>query len=108
MAVKPLVGETVTVRVTYVRPDGRLNASLREIKEKALNSDAEAILMLLQNRNGKMPYGDATSPEVIRDKFKISKGAFKRALGHLLKEGLIEDRDGWTCLKENALPKKED
>ena len=45
-----------------------------------------------------MPYSDKTSPEVIRDKFGISKGAFKRALGHLLKEGRIEERDGWTYL----------
>ncbi len=47
-----------------------------------------------------MPYSDATSPEVIRDKFQISKGAFKRALGHLMKQGLVEERDGWTYLTE--------
>ena len=83
----------------YVRKDGRLNASLREIKEKALFSDADKIMELLQNRNGRMPYSDSTSPEVIRDKFQISKAAFKRALGHLIKTGLIEERDGWTYLK---------
>lgn len=99
MAERPRVGEVVTARVTYVRKDGRLNASLREIKEKALFSDADKILELLQNRNGKMPYSDTTSPEVIRDKFQISKAAFKRALGHLIKTGLIEERDGWTYLK---------
>ena len=46
-----------------------------------------------------MPYADSTSPDIIRDKFHISKAAFKRALGHLLKQGLIEERDGWTYLK---------
>ena len=85
--------------MTYIREDGRLNASLREIKEKALVSDAEKILLLLQSHNGKMPYSDTTSPEVIRDKFQISKAAFKRALGHLMKDGLIEEKDGWTYLK---------
>ena len=45
-----------------------------------------------------MPYSDETSPEVIRDKFQISKAAFKRALGHLLKEGRIREQDGWTYL----------
>ena len=99
MAERPRVGEVVTARVTYVRKDGRLNASLREIKEKALFSDADKIMELLQNRNGRMPYSDSTSPEVIRDKFQISKAAFKRALGHLIKTGLIEERDGWTYLK---------
>ena len=97
---RPRVGATVTARVTYVRDDGRLNASLREVKEKALITDGERILDLLKERHGKMPYADETSPEVIRDKFQISKAAFKRALGHLIKEGLIEQRDGWTYLKD--------
>ncbi len=95
---RPRIGEIVTARVTFVRTDGRLNASLREIKEKALVTDAGRILALLESRKGRMPYSDKTSPEVIRDKFGISKGAFKRALGHLLKEGRIEERDGWTYL----------
>ena len=97
---RPRIGEIVTARVTYVRDDGRLNASLREVKEKALITDGERILDLLKERHGKMPYADETSPEVIRDKFQISKAAFKRALGHLIKEGLIEQRDGWTYLKD--------
>lgn len=99
MKVRPRVGETVTTRVTFVREDGRLNASLREIKEKAMVSDGEEILALLRERKGKMPYSDATSPEIIRDKFGVSKAAFKRALGRLLKEGRIEQRDGWTYLR---------
>lgn len=99
MKVRPRVGETVVARVTFVREDGRLNASLREIKEKAMVSDGEEILALLRERKGKMPYSDATSPEIIRDKFGVSKAAFKRALGRLLKEGKIEQRDGWTYLR---------
>ena len=99
MKVRPRVGEQVTARVTFVREDGRLNASLREIKEKAMVSDGEEILALLRERKGKMPYSDATSPEIIRDKFGVSKASFKRALGRLLKEGKIEQRDGWTYLR---------
>ena len=98
MKTRPRVGETVTARVTFLREDGRLNASLREIKEKAMISDSDAILALMRDRHGRMPYTDATSPEIIRDKFGVSKAAFKRALGHLLKEGKIEQRDGWTFL----------
>ena len=94
----PRIGEVVTARVTYVRPDGRLNASFIPAKEDALTLDAEKILALLESRKGKMPYSDKTSPEVIRDKFGISKAAFKRALGHLLKEGKIEERGDWTYL----------
>ena len=70
---------------------------LQEIKDKYYIS--ERILMLLQQHDGKMPYSDTTSPDIIKGKFKISKGAFKRALGHLMKDGLIEQKDGWTYLK---------
>lgn len=94
----PRVGQELEARVTYVRPDGRINASLREAKEKALVSDADKILMFLQSNNGRMPYSDTSSPELIKGKFKISKAAFKRALGHLYKDGLIEMKDGWTYL----------
>lgn len=94
----PRVGQELEARVTYVRPDGRINASLREAKEKALVSDADKILIFLQSNNGRMPYCDTSSPELIKGKFKISKAAFKRALGHLYKDGLIEMKDGWTYL----------
>lgn len=94
----PRVGQELEARVTYVRPDGRINASLREAKEKALVSDADKILMFLQSNNGRMPYCDTSSPELIKGKFKISKAAFKRALGHLYKDGLIEMKAGWTYL----------
>ena len=98
---RPRVGETVEMRVTYLREDGRLNASLRPPKEAARIEDADRLLTLLREHDGKMPYTDATSPEVIQDRFHISKAAFKRALGHLLKEGLIEQCDGWTYLSED-------
>lgn len=95
---RPRVGQEIDFRVTFIREDGRLNGSLREVKEKALVSDGEKILLMLQQRGGKMPYTDDTPPDIIREVFKVSKGAFKRALGHLLKEGLIEQRDGSTYL----------
>jgi predicted RNA-binding protein (virulence factor B family) len=92
-------GEELTCRVSFVRDDGRLNLSMRMQKEKALLSDAEAILTLMEKRGGKMPYSDETPKEIIMEKFGISKAAFKRALGHLMKEDKIEQKDGWTNLK---------
>ena len=102
MRERPRVGEEVTVRITYVRTDGRLNGSLREPKEKALVTDAERILAYLEEHKGRMPYSDKTTPEIIKAKFQISKAAFKRALGHLLKAGSVEEKDGWTLLKDGA------
>lgn len=97
---RPKVGEEVTVRVTFIREDGRLNVSMRPVKEEAMDQDAQGLLKYLHGRSGKMPYGDDTAPEIIRDKFNLSKSAFKRALGRLMKSGLIQQREGWTYLVE--------
>lgn len=94
-------GQEVTCRVTYIRQDGRLNVSMRLQKENALIADAEEIYAFLKKRGGKMPYCDSTPLEIIKQKFGISKAAFKRALGHLMKEGKIYQEDGWTYLKDN-------
>ncbi len=100
MTRRPKVGEEIEVRVTYVREDGRVNVSMRPQKETAMDMDAEVIMQMLEARGGKMPYGDATSADVIKAKFQISKSAFKRALGRLMKNGKIEQKDGWTYLKD--------
>ncbi|MEG6585750.1 CvfB family protein [Dendrosporobacter sp. 1207_IL3150] len=97
---RPKVGEEVTARITYLREDGRINVSMRPVKEDALETDAQKIMELLKSRGGKMPYSDDTAPEVIKEKFNISKAAFKRAIGRLIKEDAIEQKEGWTYLKE--------
>ena len=94
-------GQEITCRVTFIREDGRLNCSMRLQKENALVADAEEIYNFLVKRGGKMPYCDSTPLEIIKQKFGISKAAFKRALGHLMKQGKIRQDDGWTYLTEN-------
>ncbi|MFR4382956.1 MAG: S1 RNA-binding domain-containing protein [Phascolarctobacterium sp.] len=91
-------GQEITCRVTYLREDGRINASMRLQKENALIADAQDIYDFLVKRNGSMPYCDSTPLEIIKQKFGISKAAFKRALGHLMKEGKVRQEDGWTFL----------
>lgn len=93
-------GQKVTGRVTFVREDGRVDLSLREVKEKAMITDSDRILQLLQKRQGTMPYSDDTPPEILRSVFSISKAAFKRALGKLMKDGLVTQENGWTTLTE--------
>lgn len=96
-----LIGQMVKGRITYIREDGRINISLRQTKEKELQPDAEKIWQFLEKRNGKMPYGDKTAPAVIQAKFGLSKAAFKRALGHLMKEKKVRQEDGWTYKIDN-------
>ena len=70
----------------------------RGSKGIALVDDSENIFNMLQER-GRMPYCDSTPAPIIKQKFGISKAAFKRALGRLMKEGKVYQEDGWTILK---------
>ena len=88
------IGEVVEARVTYLREDGRLDASLRAAKENALDRDAEKIFAFMQKNGGAMPFGDKTAPEKIYAVFKLSKAAFKRAVGHLYSQRRIAKIDG--------------
>ncbi|WP_068782175.1 S1 RNA-binding domain-containing protein [Paenibacillus sp. GM2] len=94
------LGERVQVRVTHVREDGRVNLSMSAPKEIGRNEDADKILAYLESRStGGMPYSDSTPPDLIKQKFGISKAAFKRAIGKLMKEGKVIQKESWTYLK---------
>ena len=84
------VGDEVEARVTHVREDGKLNLSLREKAYLQIEKDAEEILSVLDEFEGRLPFTDKASPEVIKREFNLSKNAFKRAIGHLLKEEKIK------------------
>ena len=84
------VGDIVEARVTSVKPDGKLDISLREKGYLQIHEDAEAVMQVIEEFDGVLPFTDKASPEVIQREFSLSKNAFKRAVGHLLKEGRIE------------------
>jgi len=93
------LGERVRARVTFVREDGRVNLSLGERKEVGRLEDADRVLAFLKERpNGAMPYSDETPADLIKQRFGISKSAFKRALGKLMRDGLVEQEGNWTKL----------
>ena len=82
-------GDTVQARVTKVRDDGKLDLSLNEKAHIQMNTDAETVMEALEARGGVLPFTDKADPEIIRQEVAMSKNAFKRAVGHLLKEGRV-------------------
>ncbi|MDO7905504.1 S1-like domain-containing RNA-binding protein [Paenibacillus sp. JX-17] len=97
------LGEEVRVRVTLVREDGRVNLGMSERKEVGRVEDADRLLDFLKERpGGGMPYSDATPPDIIKQRFGISKSAFKRALGKLMKEGKVTQKENWTYLADRS------
>lgn len=86
-------GTVLDLRVTKVREDGKLNVSDRQKAYLQIDDDAAKVLEVLEEFAGVLPFDDKASPEVIRREFGLSKAAFKRAVGHLLKEKQIEIRE---------------
>jgi predicted RNA-binding protein (virulence factor B family) len=83
------LGETVEGRVINVREDGKLTLSLRGKSYVQMDSDAQSIIDKLKAVGGFLPYHDKSDPEEIKEEFKLSKNAFKRAIGRLYKSGDI-------------------
>lgn len=86
------IGDTVSARVTLVRPDGKLNLTLREQAPFQIEADAEQILRAIR-ADGPLPFTDKADPALIRSRMQMSKNQFKRAVGHLLKAGLVVLRE---------------
>ncbi len=84
------VGDMVTARVTAVKPDGKLDLSIREKAYLQIEMDAEKVMSVIDSFDGALPFNDKASPEVIRREMQMSKNEFKRAVGHLLKNKRIE------------------
>ncbi len=87
------IGDEIEAKVLNVKPDGKLDITLREKAYIQMDADAEKILELLDSYAGVLPFTEKASPEVIKRETGLSKNAFKRAIGHLYKEHRIELSD---------------
>ena len=84
------VGDRVKARVVKVKEDGKLDLSVREKAFLQMDADADLIMKRMEEYGGSLPFTDKADPELIKKEFDLSKNAFKRAIGRLLKEGKIE------------------
>ncbi|RXK19203.1 S1 RNA-binding domain-containing protein [Macrococcus sp. DPC7161] len=86
---EPRLGEAVEVRIIGHKEDGTLNGSFLPLAHERMDDDSEAILALLNEYEGELPFSDKSDPEAIKDVFNMSKGSFKRAIGRLYKQKRI-------------------
>ncbi len=93
------VGDKVKGRVIEVTEDGRLTLSIREKAYIQMAVDAQKVLEVIDSFDGVLPFNDKANPEVIKREMGMSKNEFKRAVGRLLKEGLIEIKENCIRLK---------
>lgn len=86
-------GDSIEARVISIREDGKLNLSIREKSFIQMDVDAKMLLSRLEEEYGFLPFHDKSDATLIKNEFGLSKNAFKRAVGRLLKERLIEITD---------------
>lgn len=81
------------------KEDGRVAVSLRPQGYAAVLGEKDRLIAELRSSGGRLPFSDQSTPEEIQRKFGLSKGAFKKLIGTLYKEGVIELEAGYIRLK---------
>lgn len=88
------VGDRKDAYVKSVRPeDHKIAISLRPQGFRAVMATRNAVLEALEQNGGSLAVSDKSPPEEIQRLFGMSKGSFKKLIGSLYKEGLIEIAD---------------
>ena len=83
------IGQQVEARVADVKADGKLDLSVRNRIPEQMDADAQQIMERIEKNGGSLPFTDKADPERIKMEFGMSKAAFKRAVGRLLKQRKI-------------------
>ncbi len=80
------IGQRVSGYIRQIRPDRKIDLTLRAPGPIVGDTLAQRILDHLQANGGSSPFTDKTAPDVIYAEFQVSKAHFKRALGFLYKQ----------------------
>lgn len=98
------IGDEIRLRVARVLPDGKLVLAMRDPSHIQIYADCELIVGRLKSAPGNyLPIHDKTDTDVIRRTFGMSKNSFKRAVGHLMKEGKISQDPTGIKLSDQGL-----
>ena len=87
---RPLrTGDRLTAYIDHIRQDGKIDLTPQPTGHRHTLDFAETLLRYLHENGGHCDLGDNSPAELIYDRFKVSKKAFKRAVGDLYKRRLI-------------------
>jgi len=88
--IEPTCGERLQGYVKKIREDGKIDVTLRMGGLREAANDREVVLNALNAHNGQLSLNDKSAPEAIAALLRLSKKSFKKAIGGLYKEGLID------------------
>ncbi|MBO9584579.1 MAG: GntR family transcriptional regulator [Flavobacterium sp.] len=94
-------GDRMRGYIKNIRPDHKIDVALQAQGFESIEPNAEKILSELRASRGFLRLNDNSHPEDIKTVLKMSKKSFKKAIGSLYKEKLIEIKDdGIYLVKE--------
>lgn len=99
------VGDHVEARVIRVREDGKLDLSPRELSYKQIDNDTLIILQKIRDNDGYLSLNDKSSSLEIQSRLQMSKSAFKRAVGKLLKDHKVVQTESGLKETDSVVPK---
>ena len=82
-------GDRLTAYIDHVRQDGKIDVTIQPTGRQHTLDFAEVLLRYLYENDGHCDLGDKSDAELIYDRFKVSKKAYKRAIGDLYRRRLI-------------------
>lgn len=86
-------GDKMKGYIKFIRPDGKIDVSLHKQGFENIEPNSEIIMNELRASRGFLRLNDNSNPEDIKTVLKMSKKSFKKAIGLLYKEKLIEIKD---------------
>ncbi|WP_293873285.1 S1-like domain-containing RNA-binding protein [Flavobacterium sp.] len=94
-------GDRLTGYIITIRPDNKIDVSLQKLGYENIEPNAEKIIKELKASRGFLRLNDNSNPEDIKTVLKMSKKTFKKAIGSLYKDKLIEIKeDGIYLIKQ--------
>ena len=97
------VGDKRTGYIKKIRPDGLIDAALNRQGFRESTEDARSVLLkALEEAGGFLPLYDKSTPEEIKDALKMSKKIFKKTVGGLYREKIIEMEEKGIRLIKNS------
>lgn len=86
-------GDRLTGYIKTIRPDNKIDVSIQQSGFAGIEPNAELILEELKASRGFLRLNDNSHPEDIKTVLKMSKKTFKKAIGTLYKQKLIEIKE---------------
>jgi len=86
-------GDRIIGFIKTIRPDGKIDVSVRKLGFESIEPSSQVILDELKASRGFLRLNDDSHPEDIKTVLKMSKKTFKKAIGLLYKQKLIDIKD---------------